>query len=81
LTAVDAVYENYGTADAKPIARLKVEEARVLLRMGSFHEGSMRPKIEASIDFLEAGGESVLVTSAERLQEALGGIAGTWILP
>lgn len=81
LTAVDAVYENYGTADAKPIARLNVEEARGLLRLGSFREGSMRPKIEASIGFLEAGGESVLVTTAERLEEALGGRAGTWILP
>jgi carbamate kinase len=61
LTAVDAVYENYGTDHAKPIARLNVQEARGLLRTGSVREGSMRPKIEASIEFLEAGGESVLV--------------------
>jgi carbamate kinase len=56
-------------------------EARRRLKEGLFPEGSMRPKIEASIEFLEAGGESVLVTASERLEEALGGRAGTWLLP
>lgn len=80
LTSVDAVYEDYGTSRAKPIARMSVEEARGLMRTGLFLEGSMRPKIEASIEFLEAGGESVLITAPERLEQALAGRAGTWIL-
>lgn len=81
LTTVDAVYEDYGAAGAKPIARMRVEEARGLMQTGLFLEGSMRPKIEASIEFLEAAGENVLITSPERLEEALAGRAGTWILP
>lgn len=81
LTAVDAVYENHGAKDAKPIARMRVEEARRLMQTGLFLEGSMRPKIESSIEFLEAGGENVLITSPERLEEALAGRAGTRILP
>jgi carbamate kinase len=81
LTSVDAVYADYGTPGAKPIARMSLFEARRRLKEGLFPEGSMRPKIEASIEFLEAGGESVLVTSPERLEEALDGRAGTWLLP
>jgi carbamate kinase len=81
LTSVDAVYEDYGTPRAKPIARMSVREARRRLRERLFPEGSMRPKIEASVEFLEAGGKSVLITSPERLEETLGGRAGTWIAP
>ena len=60
---------------------MRSEEARRLSKNGQFPEGSMGPKIEASLEFLERGGESVLITSPERLGEALAGRAGTWIVP
>lgn len=81
LTSVDAVYLDYGTPRAAPVARMASEEARGLSKSGQFPEGSMGPKIEASLEFLERGGESVLITSPERLAEALAGRAGTWIVP
>ena len=81
LTSVDAVYRDYGTPHAAPIERMRAEEARLLWRAKHFHDGSMGPKIEASLEFLRAGGESVLITAPERLTAALAGRAGTWILP
>jgi carbamate kinase len=81
LTSVDAVYRDYGTPRAAPIARMTVEEARHLWKGGHFHDGSMGPKIEASLEFLQAGGESVVITAPERLTDALGKHAGTWIVP
>jgi carbamate kinase len=41
----------------------------------------MAPKVEACIEFLEAGGEAAIITSPERLEAALAGRAGTWIVP
>jgi len=81
LTSVDAVYRDYGTPRAAPIARITVEEARRLWQADHFRDGSMGPKIEASLAFLQAGGESVLITAPERLEDALAERAGTWILP
>ncbi len=81
LTSVDAVYRDYGTAQAKRIDRMSAEEASRLMREGQFRDGSMGPKIEAALEFLQAGGESVLVTAPERLAEALSERAGTWIVP
>lgn len=81
LTSVDAIYRDHGTPAETPIARMRVDEASRLLDEGQFPEGSMGPKIEASIQFLQAGGESVLVTAADRLPDALAEKAGTWIVP
>jgi carbamate kinase len=81
LTSVDAIYRSYGTPQAAPIARLSAEEAHRLFHEGQFLEGSMAPKIEASLQFLRSGGETVLVTSPECLADALAERAGTWIVP
>jgi carbamate kinase len=51
------------------------------MRGGHFGDGSMEPKIESSLDFLGAGGESVLIADPERLADALAERAGTWIVP
>jgi carbamate kinase len=80
LTSVDAVYRDYGTPLAAPIAGMTVEEARHLWQADHFPDGSMGPKIEASLDFLQAGGESVVITTPERLTDALAKRAGTWIV-
>jgi carbamate kinase len=81
LTSVDAVYRDHGTPRETPLSLLHVTEARRLLEDGQFPEGNMGPKIEASLDFLAAGGERVLITAAERLDDALAERAGTRIVP
>ena len=79
LTDVDRVYLNYGKQNKKALRRLSVEEAKKYLREGQFPGGSMGPKIEAAINFLEIGGKRVIITSIENAEKALNGKAGTLI--
>jgi carbamate kinase len=79
LTAVDRVSLNYGTDDERPLDRVPVADAKRYLREGHFPPGSMGPKIEAAISFIESGGKKVIVTSLERAAEAVLGTAGTTI--
>lgn len=78
-TAVDSVCLNYNTAQERPLSTLTLDEARHHLADGQFGAGSMAPKIEAAISFLENGGKRVVITSLERLREAVEGDAGTTI--
>jgi carbamate kinase len=80
LTAVEYVYADFGQPDEKPLPFMSAATARELLAAGEFPPGSMGPKIEAAIEFLEAGGEEVLITLPERLGEALEGKTGTRIV-
>jgi len=79
LTDVDYVYYNYGKPNQKPIKKLTVKDAIKYLKESQFREGSMRPKIEASVEFLKRGGKKVLITSPEKLNLALKGKTGTVI--
>ena len=79
LTQIDRVYLNFGKPGQKGIDRMSVKEAKKHLASGEFLPGSMGPKIEAAIEFLEAGGEEVVITSPEFLKDALEGRAGTRI--
>jgi carbamate kinase len=81
LTDVDAVYEGYGTPDARPIRRLTPDGARRLLEEGEAAEGSMAPKLEAALTFLEGGGDRAVIAHLEEATEALEGRAGTEIVP
>ena len=81
LTEVPAVYRHFGKRNQKAIPALTTGVAKALLEAGEFPRGSMGPKIEAAVRFLEAGGEHVLVTNAESLDAALDRRAGTWIAP
>ena len=80
LTAVEYVYAGFGQPGEKPLTLMSTETARNLLAAGEFPPGSMGPKIEAAIEFLEEGGEEVLITLPERLGEALEGKTGTRIV-
>ncbi|MDQ7819638.1 MAG: carbamate kinase [Armatimonadota bacterium] len=80
-TAVDAVYLDWGRPSRRPVAVLTVEEARRHLAEGQFPPGSMGPKIEAAVRFLERGGRQVIITSPEQIPRALAGQAGTRIVP
>ncbi len=81
LTDVERVALRYGTPEQVELARLSLAEARRYLKAGEFPLGSMGPKVEAAIRFLEHGGERVIIASLERAEEALQGRAGTAIVP
>jgi len=79
LTNVDQVALNYNTPDQKWIDTMSLEEARKYLADGHFKEGSMKPKIEASISFVENGGEKSVIGSLFSASAAIKGKAGTTI--
>lgn len=81
LTDVEKVAINYGKEDQKDLDRLTVAEAKEYLAQGHFPPGSMGPKIEAAINFLEKGGKEVVISSIEEGYEAVIGDAGTTIVP
>jgi carbamate kinase len=80
-TGVEQVALNFGTPQERAVANLTVAEARRYLREGQFAAGSMGPKIEAALAYLERGGRLAIITSPERIPEALQGMAGTRIAP
>jgi carbamate kinase len=81
LTEVDQVYLNFGKKEQKGFRTLRLEEAKKYLGEGQFPAGSMGPKIEACIRFIEYGGEKAIITCLECADEALEGRGGTQIIP
>ncbi|MBM4340352.1 MAG: carbamate kinase [Deltaproteobacteria bacterium] len=79
-TAIDAVYLNFGKTDQRAIRHATLPEIKQYLKEGHFKPGSMKPKIEAIIAFLEGGGKKAIITSPENLLKAINGEAGTTIL-
>jgi len=79
-TGVDRVAVNFGRPDQRALDVVDIAEARGHLADGQFPPGSMGPKIEAALGFLEAGGDEVLITSPDRLADALDGATGTRIV-
>ena len=78
-TAVHAVYLNFGDENQKPIPRTTLSEIKRYRTEGHFKPGSMQPKIDAIIQFLEDGGAKAIITSPENLLRAVRGEAGTTI--
>jgi carbamate kinase len=79
-TAVEKVALNFGTKDQKWIDKMTLEEANTYLEEGiHFAKGSMAPKIQAIIWFLESGGKQAIITNPENIGRALRGETGTWI--
>jgi len=81
LTSIDKVYINFGKPNQAGLDKLTLSEAIKYLDAGEFASGSMGPKIEAAIEFLEAGGKEVIITTPELLESAMEGKAGTKITP
>jgi carbamate kinase len=80
-TAVEKVAINFGKPDQKWIDRLTLSEAKKYLAEGThFAKGSMAPKIQAIIWYLENGGRQALITNPENIGRALKGETGTWIV-
>jgi len=80
-TAVEKVALNYNKPDQRWLDRLTLAEARQYQAEGHFAKGSMGPKIDAIISFLERGGRQALITNPENLGRALKGETGTWLVP
>ncbi len=79
LTDVDAVYRGWGTPSASPIRRLALAEAEGLLESGELGRGSMRPKVEAAVSFVRAGGSRAVIARLSEGMAALKGETGTTI--
>lgn len=79
-TDIQKVSLDFNTERQKNLDLLTVEEAERFLGEGHFLEGSMAPKIEASVEFLKAGGRRVIITAPDSLAQALRGEAGTTII-
>lgn len=80
-TAVEKVALNYNKPDQKWLERITLAEARHYMAEGHFAKGSMGPKVQAIIWFLERGGSQALITNPENIARALAGETGTWIVP
>ena len=81
LTDVEQAMLNYGAANEAGIDRITAGEARKYMEEGQFGGGSMKPKVEAGIGFVESGGQKAVITALNRASEALHGRAGTTIVP
>ena len=81
-TAVEKVALNFGKPDEKWLDKMTLSEAKAYLAEGiHFAKGSMAPKIQAIIWFLENGGKQALITDPPNIGRALKGETGTWIVP
>jgi len=80
-TGVEKVALDYGKPTQRWLERITLAEARQHLADGQFPQGSMGPKVEAIIAFLEGGGQRALITSPPNLGRALTGATGTHIVP
>ena len=80
-TAVEKVAINFGKPDQKWLDKMTLDEAKQYLADGiHFAKGSMAPKIQAIVWFLENGGKQALITNPENIGRALKGETGTWII-
>jgi len=81
-TAVEKVAINWGKPEQEWVDRITLSEAKAWLEEGShFAAGSMAPKIQACVRYLERGGREALITSPENVERALAGETGTRIVP
>jgi carbamate kinase len=78
-TAVEKVCLNFGKPNQKTLDRMTVAEAKQYITEGHFKPGSMLPKIQACVQFIENGGNEALITTPEALPAALAGKTGTRI--
>lgn len=80
-TGVEKVALHFRQPNQQLLDRITISEARRYMELGEFPPGSMGPKIRAAIEFLERGGKEVIITSPSRMEDALEGRSGTWIVP
>ncbi len=81
LTDVEAAMLDFGKPTQRPLREAKVTEAKKYKEEGHFGAGSMGPKVEAAMGFVQRGGEMAIITSLNKALDALEGKTGTRILP
>ena len=81
LTAVDQIMVGFGTPAARPLGEVSAAELRTHQQAGEFPAGSMGPKVEAALWFLEHGGHEVIITSPEMLPTVDAGGPATRVVP
>jgi carbamate kinase len=79
-TGVSRVCINFGKPNQKALDKISVNETKQYVLEDHFAKGSMLPKIEASLNFLENNGKRVIITDPKSLKDALNELAGTHIL-
>lgn len=81
VTSVDSVYLNFGKSNQENISSMTVIEAKQYMKENQFAPGSMKPKVESAIRFLEnQKGKKVIICSIENAEQAIKGNAGTTIV-
>jgi carbamate kinase len=80
-TTVEKVSLNFNTPDQKDLDEITLSETRQYLAEGHFGKGSMLPKVEAALEFVEKGGPRAIITDPANLRRALHGKTGTHIIP
>ena len=80
-TAVEKVSVNFKKPGQRDLDTITLSEAKRYYEEGHFAKGSMGPKVQAIINYLEGGGRAALITMPEAIGKALSGQSGTWILP
>ena len=80
-TGVEKVALNFGKPDQREVDEMTLAEAQQYMSEGHFAPGSMRPKIEAAIDFVQMGGPCAIITDPPNLARALRGETGTRVVP
>ncbi|MFO7797505.1 MAG: carbamate kinase [Promethearchaeati archaeon] len=78
-TDVEKVALNYGKDDCQYLSKLSTKKAKKYMKEGHFPSGTMGPKIQAAINFLEAGGKKAIITSIDKIIDGLQNTAGTHI--
>jgi carbamate kinase len=79
LTDVAGVFDGFGTPDQRLLSTLSVADARRMVESGELGSGSMGPKVEAAVRFVEAGGDSAIIGALADGPKAVDGEAGTRI--
>lgn len=80
-TAVEKISIHFKQHNQRGLDRITLSEARRFYEEGHFAKGSMGPKVQAIINYLEKGGRAALITMPETIGKALSGQTGTWIVP
>lgn len=80
ITDVSHAFDRFGRQEQSEIHAMTIRESRARLAAGAFARGSMAPKVESAVAFVEASGRSAVITSVGSVEAALSGAAGTTIL-
>ena len=80
-TGVEKVSLNFNTPQQQDLDKITLQEAMTYMEQGHFAKGSMLPKIEAAIDFVQSGGPRAIITNPANLKRAMLGETGTQIVP